>query len=93
MKDGKNTNKQITRRELLGGAAAVTAFTIVPRHVLAASGTPAPSDKINMGAVGVGGNIGGVDLTRTNAGQNGSFAIAYGAGALIGASGKPSPSA
>jgi predicted dehydrogenase len=68
----KLTDKKnmLSRRDLLGGAATVAAFTIVPRHVLAASGQPAPSDKINMGAVGVGGNLGGVDLTRTNAGQN-----------------------
>ncbi len=62
--------KKLSRREFLGSAAATTAFTIVPRHVLAGSGRPAPSDTLNMGAVGVGGNIGGVDLTRTNAGQN-----------------------
>jgi predicted dehydrogenase len=57
MKEQKN--KQVTRRELLGGAAAVAAFTIVPRHVLAAAGTPAPSDRVNIAGVGVGGQGGG----------------------------------
>jgi predicted dehydrogenase len=45
-------NKFLTRRELLPAAAA--AFTIVPRHVLGA-GYAAPSDKLNIAAVGVGG--------------------------------------
>jgi predicted dehydrogenase len=46
----------IPRRTFLGRAAAVTAaFTIVPRHVLGGQGTPAPSDKLNIAGVGVGG--------------------------------------
>ncbi len=46
---------KLSRRELLGSAAAVAAFTIVPRHVLANSGQPAPSDKLNIAAIGIGG--------------------------------------
>jgi predicted dehydrogenase len=46
----KNTG--LTRRSLLPATAA--AFTIVPRHVLGA-GYAAPSDKLNIAAVGVGG--------------------------------------
>ncbi len=42
----------LTRREFLPATAA--AFTIVPRHVLGA-GYDAPSDKLNIAAVGVGG--------------------------------------
>jgi len=53
---------KITRRELMGSAAAVAAFTIVPRHVLARSGTAAPSDKLNIGKIGCGGMQGGSDL-------------------------------
>ncbi len=53
---------KISRRELLGGAAAFAAFTIVPRHVLAGSGTAAPSDKLNLGKIGCGGMQGGSDL-------------------------------
>jgi predicted dehydrogenase len=46
----------LPRRVFLASAAAVTAgFTIVPRHVLGGQGTPAPSDKLNIAGVGVGG--------------------------------------
>jgi predicted dehydrogenase len=46
----------VPRRTFLASAAAVTAgFTIVPRHVLGGQGTTAPSDKLNIAAVGVGG--------------------------------------
>jgi predicted dehydrogenase len=45
-----------SRRDFLGRAAAATAaFTIVPRHVLAGSGAPSPSDKLNIAGIGVGG--------------------------------------
>lgn len=44
-----------TRREFVGSAAAATAFTIVPRHVLGGPGYTAPSDKLNMACIGVGG--------------------------------------
>lgn len=43
-------------------AAALAAFTIVPRNVLAGSNEPAPSDKLNLGCVGVGGMQGGNDV-------------------------------
>ena len=59
----KKGNKNLsTRREFLASAAAFSAFTIVPRHVLAASGRPAPSDKLNIGCVGVGGMMGASDV-------------------------------
>jgi hypothetical protein len=47
----------LPRRTFLASAAAVTAgFTIVPRHVLGGqAGTPAPSDKVNIACVGIGG--------------------------------------
>ena len=45
----------LPRRRFLAGAAAATAgFTIVPRHVLG-QGQVAPSDKLNIAAVGIGG--------------------------------------
>jgi predicted dehydrogenase len=47
--------KKITRRNLLGGAAATAAFTIVPRHVLGGAGNTAPSEKINVAIIGTGG--------------------------------------
>jgi predicted dehydrogenase len=45
----------VTRREFLGTTAAAAAFTIVPRHVLGGPGYVAPSDKLNIGCIGVGG--------------------------------------
>jgi len=46
----------LTRRTFLtGAAAAATVFTIVPRHVLGGPGTKAPSEKLNIAAVGIGG--------------------------------------
>jgi len=49
-------NTQISRRSFLGGAAAVAAsFTIVPRHVLGGPGYKAPSDKLNVACIGIGG--------------------------------------
>jgi len=49
-------NKRISRRRFLGGVGAATAaFTIVPRHVLGGVGYAAPSEKLNIAGVGVGG--------------------------------------
>jgi predicted dehydrogenase len=51
--------KQMNRREFLAGAAgaaaAVTAFTIVPSHVLGGPGRKAPSDKLNIAGIGLNG--------------------------------------
>src|SRR5512135_2014060 len=60
MKDPRDDDDQpgapLPRRTFLASAAAVTAgFTIVPRHVLGGQGVTAPSDKLNIAAVGVGG--------------------------------------
>ena len=45
-----------TRREFMTTAAsAVAATTILPRHVLGGPGFVAPSDKVNVAIVGVGG--------------------------------------
>lgn len=46
---------KISRRNLLGGAAAAATFTIVPRHVLGGAGNTAPSEKINVAIIGTGG--------------------------------------
>jgi len=54
----------LTRRGLLPGAAA---FSIVPRHALGA-GYAAPSDKLNIAAVGVGGM--GKNYVKGCAGEN-----------------------
>ncbi len=50
---------QSSRREFLKSTAgAVAAFTIVPRHVLGGPGQRAPSDKLNIACIGVGGRGG-----------------------------------
>ncbi len=48
----------ITRRNFLASAGATAAFTIVPRHVLGGPGHTAPSDKLNIACIGVGGRGG-----------------------------------
>jgi predicted dehydrogenase len=60
MKSRKETiikkNREISRREFMGGAAAAAmAFTIVPRHVLGGTGHTPPSEKLNVAGVGIGG--------------------------------------
>ena len=62
MKEQRKHKTQLTRREFLGTTAALAAFSIVPRHVLARSGQPAPGEKMNIGCVGVGGMQGGNDV-------------------------------
>jgi predicted dehydrogenase len=49
------SRQQISRRRFLGTAAATTAFTIVPRHVLGGAQHTAPSEKLNIAGIGVGG--------------------------------------
>ena len=57
-----SSGKRITRRGFLGGvAAAGAAFTIVSPHVLGGPGRKAPSDKLNIAGIGVGG-MGNVNL-------------------------------
>ncbi len=47
--------RDITRRELVGAAAAVAAFHFVPGHVLGLAGTDSASNKLNIAGIGVGG--------------------------------------
>lgn len=55
-KRNNNADKEMSRRSFLGGSAiAAAAFTIVPSHVLGGPGKKAPSDKLNIACVGVGG--------------------------------------
>ncbi|HVC93427.1 MAG TPA: Gfo/Idh/MocA family oxidoreductase [Pirellulales bacterium] len=49
------------RREFLALAAAASTLTVVPRHVLGGRGFRAPSDKLNIAGIGVGG-MGAADL-------------------------------
>jgi predicted dehydrogenase len=48
-------DRQISRRRFLGGAAAVAAFTVVPRHVLGGPNYVSPSDKLNIACIGIAG--------------------------------------
>lgn len=52
----KKKQASFTRRNFLRTAGtAVSAFTIVPRHVVAGSGATPPSEKLNIAGIGVGG--------------------------------------
>jgi len=60
MKDCRKPNEgqkaNISRRELMGGAAALAAaFAVVPRHVLGGPKRVSPSEKLNIAGVGIGG--------------------------------------
>ena len=47
--------QRMTRRQWLGGVAAGASVTIVPRHVLGGAHYRAPSDKLALAGIGVGG--------------------------------------
>ncbi len=57
------TEQGISRRTFVGGMAVAAGAMIVPRHVLGGPGYTAPSDKLNIAAVGVGG-MGGSNLRQ-----------------------------
>ena len=63
--------KKMNRRKFLGlSSAAVSSFMIVPRHVLGGKGYKAPSDTLNIAAIGIGGQ-GAWDLEQLAlAGEN-----------------------
>jgi predicted dehydrogenase len=49
-------DRRISRRSFVpAGGAAMAEFTIAPRHVLGGAGYSAPSEKLNIAGVGVGG--------------------------------------
>ena len=51
-----NPSKTISRRGFLGTSAlTIAGLTIVPRHAVAGLGHTAPSDKLNIAGVGIGG--------------------------------------
>jgi predicted dehydrogenase len=60
----------LSRRDFMGAAAAVAAFTIVPRHVLGGAGQTPPSEKVNVAAIGAGGMGGGNTNACAEAGAN-----------------------
>jgi hypothetical protein len=51
----QSVTARITRREFVSAAAAAASLTIVPSSVFAAPGKQAPSDKLNIACIGVGG--------------------------------------
>jgi hypothetical protein len=51
----KNSNKFTRRNFLATTATAAAGFSIVPSNVIAGLGHKAPSDKLNIAGVGVGG--------------------------------------
>ncbi len=55
-----------TRRQFMATTAAGATFTILPRHVLAGSNQQPPSDKLNIGGVGVGGMQGANDVRNVS---------------------------
>jgi predicted dehydrogenase len=58
-KKDEKRNAMISRRDFMGAAAAVAAFTVVPRHVLGGPRQIPPSEKVNIAGIGVGGQGGG----------------------------------
>jgi predicted dehydrogenase len=50
-----NDKRNLSRRDFISATASLAAFTIVPRSVLGGTAGPAPSDKLNMAGIGVGG--------------------------------------
>jgi predicted dehydrogenase len=51
-----SSKPDISRRQFVAGtAAAISAFTIIPRHVLGQPGQPSANHKLNVASVGVGG--------------------------------------
>lgn len=59
---------RISRRDMIKAGAAVAVFNIVPRHILGGAGFTAPSEKLNIAGVGIGG-MGSGDI-RSVAGEN-----------------------
>jgi predicted dehydrogenase len=60
----------LTRRNFLRAAgASVTAFTLVPSHVVGAGAQPSPSEKLNIAGIGVGG-MGAGDINAVSGGNN-----------------------
>jgi hypothetical protein len=55
-KDNRKKSKNESRRDFIKGATiAAAGISIVPRHVLGGVGYTAPSDKLNIAGIGVGG--------------------------------------
>lgn len=64
LENPKNKNSLSRRSFIKNNAIATAGFFIVPRHVLGGKGFIAPSDKLNIAAIGAGGK-GIVNLTNS----------------------------
>ncbi|TKK66410.1 Gfo/Idh/MocA family oxidoreductase [Ilyomonas limi] len=73
-RDEQNKTDNSRRNFIRNGATALAGLYIVPRHVLGGSGFIAPSDKLNIAGIGVGGK-GFDDISHFHAG--GKANIAY----------------
>lgn len=65
----KKISGMISRRGFVSASAALAGLTIVPRHVVSGLGHRAPSDKLNVGAVGFGGK-GPSDISAVSKTEN-----------------------
>jgi hypothetical protein len=54
-KANQEQKRKVSRRDFIGAAAAATAFTFVPRHVLGGPRNVPPSEKLNIAGIGFGG--------------------------------------
>ncbi len=70
--DPRAAPRCLSRRQMLGGAAALASISFVPRHVLGGAGQPAPSGRIVVAGVGVG----GVGFGQLQACERAGFSIA-----------------
>ncbi len=62
----KNKKNGISRRKFIGNVSLATAgVTILPSHVIGGLGHLAPSDKLNIAGIGVGG-VGGTNINNCN---------------------------
>jgi len=82
------TSGNIKRRDFLKGAASFSALTFLPNaHVKAAPGKTAPSDKVNLALVGIGGRGGSLAKTFDTTGMVNVVAlcdVAMGSGTTAG---------
>lgn len=70
VQEKNNKRNQISRRSFLtNSATAAAGFMIVPRHVLGGKGYTAPSDKLRVAGIGVGGK-GESDLSEISKGPS-----------------------
>ena len=65
MKFNKITNPKTRREFVKNSALTAAAFTVIPRYVLGGRGYTAPSDKLNIACVGIGGK-GRVDVQEVS---------------------------